>query len=247
MGTFSAGPNSSFSKTPPFFLLRSGGVMVYNDLIPQNAAIPQQEGSMEEESKMEISEAVPETENAPAKRGRSKKPDQKTDALDFVQCIVTALLACILIFVFVGRTVGVIGSSMVPTLHEGDRLIVSNLFYTPKNGDIVILRKETLTEEPIVKRVIATEGQVVDIDFDEGIVYVDGEPLDEDYVNSPTYRQLDFYGPITVPEGCVFVLGDNRNASNDSRDADLGCVDTRYIIGKALLRVLPLSQFGSLY
>lgn len=205
---------------------------------------------MEDESR--ITEEFSEEEQ-PAKRIRGKKKkgdkksDQKTDALDWTQCIVTALLACILIFVFVGRTVGVVGSSMVPTLHDGDRLIVSNLFYTPKSGDIVILRKETLTQEPIVKRIIATEGQVVDIDFDLGIVYVDGEPLDEDYVNSPTYRQLDFYGPITVPEGCVFVLGDNRNASNDSRDENLGCVDTRYIIGKAVLRILPFSQFGSLY
>lgn len=210
-----------------------------------NAEIPLQECGMEEESKItgEISQEQSEAEM----RGKGKKGKQKTDALDWTQCIVTALLACILIFIFVGRTVGVVGSSMVPTLHDGDRLIVSNLFYTPKSGDIVILRKETLTEEPIVKRIIATEGQVVDIDFDLGIVYVDGEALEEDYVNSPTYRQLDFYGPITVPEGCVFVLGDNRNASNDSRDENLGCVDTRYIIGKAVLRILPFSQFGTLY
>ena len=179
--------------------------------------------------------------------GKEKKKKEKTDAFDWVQCIVTALVVCILLFVFVGRSVGVIGNSMVPTLSWGDRLIVSSLFYTPKQGDIVILRKQTLTPEPIVKRIIATEGQTVSIDFDCGIVYVDGQALDEPYINEPTYRAIDFTDEITVPEGCVFVLGDNRNASSDSRDANLGCVDTRYIIGKALWRITPLSSFGSIY
>lgn len=179
--------------------------------------------------------------------GKEKKKKEKTDAFDWVQCIVTALVVCILLFVFVGRSVGVIGNSMVPTLSWGDRLIVSSLFYTPKHGDIVILRKQTLTPEPIVKRIIATEGQTVSIDFDRGIVYVDGQALDEPYINEPTYRAIDFTDEITVPEGCVFVLGDNRNASSDSRDANLGCVDTRYIIGKALWRITPLSSFGSIY
>lgn len=173
-----------------------------------------------------------------------KKKQEKTDALDWVQCIVTALLVCVLLFVFVGRTVGVVGHSMLPTLNDGDRLIISDLFYTPKQGDIVVLRKESLTEEPIIKRVIAVGGQTVDIDFDAGVVYVDGEALDEDYVNSPTNRELQFSGPVTVPEGCVFVLGDNRNASNDSRDERLGCVDERYIIGRVIIRLLPISDFG---
>ena len=189
---------------------------------------------------------LPQAEQAPPD-GKAKKEKEKTDAFDWVQCIVTALVLCILLFVFVGRSVGVIGNSMVPTLNWNDRLIVSNLFYTPKQGDIVILRKQTLTPEPIVKRIIATEGQTVSIDFDRGIVYVDGEALDEPYINEPTHRALDFTDEITVPEGCVFVMGDNRNASSDSRDANLGCVDTRYIIGKALWRITPLASFGSIY
>ena len=179
--------------------------------------------------------------------GRGKEEKERSDALDWVQCIVTALLTCILLFVFVFRTVGVIGPSMQQTLIQGDRLIISKLFYTPKKGDIVVLRKDSYGDEAIIKRIIALEGDEVDIDFDEGIVYINGEAQEEDYVNTPTNRQLDFYGPITVPEGCVFVLGDNRNSSNDSRDDRIGCVDTRYILGKALWRIMPLSKFGSLY
>lgn len=172
---------------------------------------------------------------------------KKSELFDWVQCVVAALLVCVMLFVFVGRTVGVVGESMLQTLQNGDRLIISDMFYTPKQGDIVVLRKQTFLDEPIIKRVIAVAGQTVDIDFDAGIVYVDGVALDENYVNSPTNRVIDFVGPVTVPEGCVFVLGDNRNASNDSRDERVGCVDTRYIIGKALWRLTPISSFGSVY
>ena len=104
---------------------------------------------------------------------------------------------------------------MVPTLEQSDKVVISNLFYHPKQGDIVVLRKRTLMEEPIVKRIIATEGQTVDIDFDDGVVYVDGKALDEPYVNEPVHDRENFEGKITVPEGCVFVMGDNRNASTD--------------------------------
>lgn len=175
--------------------------------------------------------------------------DRKKNAelFDWLQCIVSALVFCILFFTFVGRTVGVIGSSMVPTLQEGDRLIVSKLFYEPRYGDIVVLRKESFMAEPIVKRVIATEGQTVDIDFTEGIVYVDGVALDEPYTNSLTTDPEDFTEPVTVPEGCVFVMGDNRNRSTDSRTESIGCVDERLILGKAYVRMLPLNKFGYLY
>ena len=169
------------------------------------------------------------------------------DAFEWVQCIVSALVVCILLFVFVGRTVGVIGSSMVPTLEEGDRLIISDLFFEPEYGDIVVLRKEAFADYPIVKRVIATEGQTVDIDFEEGIVYVDGIALDEPYTNSLTTTPEDFDKAVTVPEGCVFVMGDNRNRSTDSRTDTIGCVDTRFIIGKALFRLTPFSKFGKIY
>ena len=180
--------------------------------------------------------------------GKAKKTDEeKTSLFDWVEIIVTAMTACILIFLFIGRTVSVSGPSMESTLFDSERLIISKLFYTPKQGDIIVFRNSAYKDDPLVKRVIALEGQTVDIDFEKGVVYVDGKELDEPYVNSPTNRELDFEDEITVPEGCVFVLGDNRNRSNDSRDARIGCVDTRYILGKVLWRIMPLSRFGSVY
>lgn len=166
------------------------------------------------------------------------------EVYDWIQCIIAALIFCVLLFVFAARMVNVVGSSMYPTLEENDKMIISNLFFTPKQGDIVVLRKESFMDEPIVKRVIATENQIVNIDFDAGIVYVDGEALNEPYINQPTHDREDFDGPITVPEGCVFVMGDNRNASTDSRYSGLGCVDTRYIMGKVYFTIFPLKNFG---
>ncbi len=170
------------------------------------------------------------------------------ELFDWLQCIVFALIACILVFLFLGRTVGVIGGSMENTLHEGERLVISKLFYTPEYGDIVVLRQESFRNEPIVKRVIATEGQTVDIDFENCLVIVDGVPLDEpytkDYGNYMYYDQQDFDGEITVPEGCVFVMGDNRNGSTDSRTDSIGCVDARKILGRVIFRIAPLDKIG---
>ena len=172
-----------------------------------------------------------------------KKDPKKTEgeALDWLQCIVSALVAAILIFTFFARTITVVGSSMVPTLEEGNLLIVSKLFYQPKYGDVVVLRKESFMTDPIVKRVIATEGQTVDIDFEAGVVYVDGVALDEPYVNSATNERENFTEAVTVPEGCVFVMGDNRNASVDSRKSEIGMLDTRLILGRAYAVIYPLS------
>ena len=109
----------------------------------------------------------------------------RSDIYDWLQCIVMAIVICVLFFSFIVRLVDVVGSSMYPTLENGDKILVSNLFYTPKQGDIVVFRKDEYREEPLVKRIIAVEGQTVDIDFERGIVYVDGEPLDEPYIASP--------------------------------------------------------------
>jgi len=186
-------------------------------------------------------------DNPELKREPDKKTEKEDGLLDWLECIVSGLIVCVLIFTFLCRPAGVIGSSMVPTLEEGDRLIISKLFYEPRYGDIVVLRKETFKMEPIIKRVIATEGQTVDIDFDKGVVYVDGKALDEPYINDLTHDAESFTDPVTVPEGCVFVMGDNRNRSTDSRYASIGCVDTRLILGKAYFRLAPLNKIGGLY
>ncbi len=174
-----------------------------------------------------------------AEESADKTAQARLEVYDWVQCIVTALVAGILCFMFVLRVVGVVGSSMYPTLRNGDRVLTSKLFYTPKQGDIVVVQTETFGDEPLVKRVVATGGQRVDIDFSAGVVYVDGVALDEPYVNAPVRVREDFTGEVTVPEGCVFLMGDNRNASTDSRSRLVGFVDERCVIGKVLWILAP--------
>ena len=150
-----------------------------------------------------------------------------------------------IIFVFFIRVIDVKGTSMNPTLNNQDKMLVSGLFYKPEAGDIVVFKKDSYSpDKALVKRVIATEGQEINIDFDRGIVYVDGVALEEDYISELTTTKLDFIGPKTVPEGCVFVMGDNRNMSTDSRDKDIDMVDERLIIGKVYCVLFPLSSFG---
>lgn len=180
-------------------------------------------------------------------------PEVKTEVnvhkelYEWMQCVVIALIFCVLIFVFVARVIDVVGSSMVPTLENGDKIIITRLAGDYEVGDIVVLRKDTFRQEPIVKRIIAEEGQTVEFDFITGAVYVDGVELDEPYINELTYDPEDITGPVTVPEGCVFVLGDNRNNSTDSRRATIGCVDERYIMGKVIFRILPFGKMGAIY
>ena len=178
---------------------------------------------------------------------KRKLKERRGETFDWIQSLVVALFACVLIFTFLVRVVGVVGTSMLNTLHPGDRILVSNLFYTPKRGDIIVLRKESFNSEPIVKRVIATEGETVTIDFEGGIVYVDGVALDEPYTLEPTHRRIDFGDSVTVPEGCLFVMGDNRNDSKDSRMSVVGFIDEKYIMGKVVGRIMPLGQWDVYY
>ena len=173
-----------------------------------------------------------------------EKSAARGSLLDIVECFVLLIAAFVLLSVFLVRQMLVVGDSMNPTLESGDRVLVSAAFYTPRYGDIVVIRKSEFRADAFVKRVIATEGQTVDFDFLKGIVYVDGTALDEPYTLEPTYAREHVTGPVTVPEGCVFVLGDNRNDSMDSRWSAIGCVDERYIVGKVLLRVFPFRHFG---
>ena len=185
-----------------------------------------------------------------AKKKKTKEtvpPEVKArrEAYDWIQSLVSALLICVLVFVFVFRIMDVNGSSMVPTLSNGDKLLVSDLFYEPERGDIVVFKKDSYDpNKALVKRVIAVAGDVVNIDFDNGIVYVNGEAVQEDYIKVSTNTKLDFIGPQTVPENCLFVMGDNRNGSTDSRDKRIGMVDKRLVVGKVLLVVYPFNSFG---
>ncbi len=182
-----------------------------------------------------------------AQSEKPKKPSFWEQCYALMHDLVYILSIITLFFVFAVRIVVVDGFSMYPTLVNGDRVaLLSNVFYhdgSIQNGDVVVALVPTFASaEPIVKRVIATEGQTVDIDFDLGIVYVDGVALDEPYIYEPTWTQ--FYGngvafPMTIEDGHVFLMGDNRNDSSDSRRLDIGQVDTRHILGKVLLVMLP--------
>ena len=155
----------------------------------------------------------------------------------------TGLLAVImLVFMLLFRIVVVSGSSMFNTLYDGDwLLLISNVFYTePEYGDIIVASKQSFNGgEAIVKRVIATEGQTVDINFDTGEVFVDGQLLQEDYIYSATTVDEGMEFPLTVEDNCVFVMGDNRGRSSDSRDPDIGFVDRREILGRAVFLIFP--------
>ena len=177
----------------------------------------------------------------------SSSDSLKLDLYFWLQALVAALVLLILVFTFVGRIIGVSGSSMVPTLHDGDMLLLQSIGYTPKQGDVVVLTKEfDAADGPIVKRVIATGGQHVVIDYAAGTVTVDGKVLDEPYINEPMNPPMgESLTDVVVPEGSIFVMGDNRNHSSDSRDMTLGTVDERYVLGRAIWVLLPFQNFGA--
>ncbi|MDR2568835.1 MAG: signal peptidase I [Oscillospiraceae bacterium] len=163
----------------------------------------------------------------------------RMELYDWLQCIVTAIICGVLIFIFIGRTIGVVGSSMLQTLQHRDRVIISNLFYTPNNGDVVVfIAPSERFEHPLVKRVIATEGQTIYIDSESGEVFVNDVLVNEPYINTTTAGH-NFDEPMMIPRGYVFVMGDNRNSSTDSRDSSVGFVDTRYILGKVMFVLIP--------
>ena len=164
--------------------------------------------------------------------------------LEWYEALISAALVLVLIFSFFFRIIQVDGSSMVPTLVNGDKLIVWGAGYTPQRGDVVIVDSYTSYGKPLVKRVIAKGGDTVSIDYATGTVAVNGEVLQEDYIAEPTYLGYDVTFPYTVPEGTVFVMGDNRNQSLDSRSTYVGCIDERDILGRVLLCFMPFTDFG---
>ena len=193
------------------------------------------------------------------KEERAEKHDAKTVLFDWVDVLVTSVLIVIVLFTFLFRVVTIEGDSMRNTLEENDKVIISDIAYTPKQGDIVVISRNmdnslntSGVKPPIIKRVIAVAGQTVDIDYENGIVYVDGVALEEDYVRTLTTErhEYDIELPAYVPENCIFVMGDNRNESLDSRSSligDNGMIDTRYVLGKAVYRIFPFEKFGGLY
>jgi signal peptidase I len=165
---------------------------------------------------------------------------------DWLEVVVLSAAFALILFTFVMRMAVVDGNSMNHTLHDKEVLIISDLMYTPDNGDIIVFSSPNYPE-PIVKRVIATEGQVVDIDFETWTVTVDGKKVSEEYVNRVpgSMNRSDMEFPLTVPEGKVFVMGDNRNDSLDSRNSRIGFVDERYILGEVKIRLFPIDRFGT--
>ena len=190
-----------------------------------------------------------------ARKEKDKKKWQKQAAnsstilhnfFDWMEIIVLSSALALLIFTFVMRLAVVDGNSMNNTLHNKELLVISDFMYTPKNNDIIVFNAPSYSDEPIVKRIIATEGQTVDIDFENWIVTVDGKQLEEDYVKKVAgyMHASDIQFPLTVPEGYLFVMGDNRNDSLDSRDSRIGLVDERFILGEVKIRLSPLNKFG---
>lgn len=178
----------------------------------------------------------------------------KKEIFEWAEAIIFAVVIAFIIKTFLFTLVLVDGPSMEDTLHTGDRLFVSRFMYEPKDGDIIVFTPENYPKKPFIKRVIATAGETVDIDFETGEVSVNGEILQEDYIKVPTVRMGDVEFPVTVPEGYFFAMGDNRGNSHDCRasdvgdnDNDMGMVSTKRAMGKALFRIWPFNKFGSLY
>lgn len=199
---------------------------------------------------------------------QSKKSSLSKNIIDWTESVVISVLAVILLFTFVFRTVGIEGISMEPTFSEGDRVIIYSLFYKPECGDVVVISRnstnldeyESLDNEPIIKRVVATEGMWVDIRLERvngenvGVVYTGEteqrlEKLNDSkpYITQQKYEEMTVEFPLQVKTGHVFVLGDNRNHSTDSRYdimGDDGQINSRYVLGKAVLRIFPFNKFG---
>lgn len=217
----------------------------------------------EEQKSFFDTELPAEDDGLPAETQADDNPDETEDTpkkpfaeiLDWTRCFVYAIAAVLALNLFFFRSITVSGDSMNDTLINNDMVLAGNFMYTPKYGDIVIIEADKLKlqgtvlyGETIIKRVIATEGDTIRIDFDNGLVYRNGEVITEDYIKEPVHDHyqdwIESNKEYTVPKHCVFVMGDNRNKSNDSRNlADVGFIDTNYIMGKAIVRYAPFSSF----
>ena len=167
---------------------------------------------------------------------------------DIVKTILFMFSIICIIFTFIFRDANVVGNSMVNTLHNNDKIILTNFMYIPEPGDIVVINAENQIEKDIIKRVIATEGQTLRIDYNTGEVLVDGVIIDEPYISSYTIKPNNEYDiPYVIPEGYIFVMGDNRNVSLDSRDSEIGLIPVSDVIGKAQFIFFPVNRISYLY
>ena len=180
--------------------------------------------------------------NAEKRNTKERKLNWKQLVVLYLHDWLFLLIAIFLLFLLLFRVIVVSGDSMYETLWDGDYLLLlsNTVYHEPKYGDVVVISKESFDDgKPIIKRVIATEGQTVDIDFDQGIVYVDGLALQEDYTHNLTTREEGTQFPLVVADDCIFVLGDNRGVSLDSRSQEIGQIDRREVLGKAIFLMLP--------
>lgn len=176
---------------------------------------------------------------------------------DWVRCVLLAVSVVVFCLTFVFRLVEVDGKSMMDTLENADKVVVTDMFYKPHNNDIIVIAHATNYSHPIIKRVIATGGQTVKLDYDNEKIIVDGAELSEDYIKGTTfsnngskdsnYLPADENGNFVIPEGKLFVLGDNRAVSLDSRSPEIGLIDVNDVIGKAQFVVFPFNRFGNVY
>lgn len=209
------------------------------------AAPPKEEPIAEEIPVFSKDENQPAEETVQVKTAPEKVNKPPKALFEWIEAAVAALIAISLIFAFVMRTVGVDGDSMNNTLLNGDRLLLSSYPYTPERGDIVVINREN--DEPLIKRVIAVGGDTLDIDAESGKVILNGKELEEPYLDVTYTPRAHFSGEVVVPDDCIFVMGDNRTGSHDSRYNDIGFVKVSNVMGKALWRVAPIHSFGSIY
>ena len=219
------------------------------------------EDSEEVEAETEETESVSEEESVSGEvteseeQTQEREKEKRKNIFDMVEIITMSVVIVFILVSFVFRLASVNGKSMYPTLKNGEILLLSNLFYEPKTGDIIVFQQSNvetrLFDYPLVKRVIATEGQTIEFDFEHWKVKVDGVELEEDYINyikEEYMRRLDIKeNTIVVPEGYIFVMGDNRNNSTDSRDSRVSFIRKDEVLGKALLRLFPINVFGTIY
>lgn len=226
--------------------------------IPENSSL---ENAEEKEEIKAFETGGEETVQTQEVKKAEKENSFISDIMEIVESVLISVFAVLLIFTFVARPVTVDGDSMNPTLINEDKLIMWTFMYTPDNGDIVIVNNErsnTIDEngnviestealdKRLIKRVVATGGQTLEIKPETGEVIVDGEVLKEDYINAILTSGGVFEYPLTIPEGYIFVMGDNRNHSTDSRSGYVGLINEEDVIGEAIFRFYPFESFSSL-